>query len=65
VAISAIKPPSARAMEAHDSFSVEQAALSYNAQALCMCGRVVGIEPAVKEFLGFNLMKRAQLQRTV
>ncbi|KIY44667.1 hypothetical protein FISHEDRAFT_50912 [Fistulina hepatica ATCC 64428] len=56
VAISANKVPGIRAVTAHDSFSVERAVLSNNAQVLCMGQRVVGIELArrlVKEWLGY------------
>lgn len=44
-------------MTAHDSFSVERAILSNNAQVLCMGERVVGIELArrlVREWLGYR-----------
>ena len=46
VAISANKVPGIRAVTAHDSFSVERAVLSNNAQVLCMGERVIGIELA-------------------
>ena len=46
VAISANKVPGIRAVTAHDSFSVERAVLSNDAQVLCMGERVVGIELA-------------------
>ncbi|KAL9600299.1 MAG: hypothetical protein Q9219_003249 [cf. Caloplaca sp. 3 TL-2023] len=46
VAISANKVPGIRAVTAHDSFSVERAVLSNDAQVLCMGQRVVGIELA-------------------
>ncbi|KAF9026963.1 hypothetical protein BDZ89DRAFT_952586 [Hymenopellis radicata] len=46
VAISANKVPGIRAVTAHDSFSVERAVLSNNAQVLCMGQRVIGIELA-------------------
>ena len=46
VAISANKVPGIRAVTAHDSFSVERAVLSNNAQVLCMGERVVGVEVA-------------------
>lgn len=45
-----------RAVTAHDSFSVERAVLSNNAQVLCMGERVVGLELArrlAKEWLGY------------
>ncbi|KAL9024710.1 MAG: hypothetical protein Q9180_007829 [Flavoplaca navasiana] len=57
VAISANKVPGIRAVTAHDSFSVERAILSNNAQVLCMGQRVVGIELArrlAKEWLGYR-----------
>lgn len=56
VAISANKVPSIRAVTAHDSFSVERAVLSNDAQVLCMGQRVIGIELArrlAKEWLGY------------
>jgi ribose 5-phosphate isomerase B len=57
VAISANKVAGVRAVTAHDSFSVERAVLSNDAQVLCMGERVVGIELArrlAKEFLGYR-----------
>lgn len=57
VAISANKVPGIRAVTAHDSFSVERAVLSNNAQVLCMGERVVGIELArrlAKEWVGYQ-----------
>ena len=48
VAISANKVPGIRAVTAHDSFSVERAILSNDAQVLCMGERVVGLELARK-----------------
>jgi ribose 5-phosphate isomerase B len=56
VAISANKIRGIRAVTAHDSFSVERAVLSNNAQVLCMGERVVGLELArrlAKEWLGY------------
>jgi ribose 5-phosphate isomerase B len=56
VAISANKIRGVRAVTAHDSFSVERAVLSNNAQVLCMGERVVGLELArrlAKEWLGY------------
>ncbi|BEI92358.1 uncharacterized protein CcaverHIS019_0411780 [Cutaneotrichosporon cavernicola] len=56
VAISANKVPGIRAVTAHDSFSVERAILSNNAQVLCMGQRVIGIELArrlAREWLGY------------
>ncbi|KAL6154801.1 hypothetical protein ACJQWK_00693 [Exserohilum turcicum] len=57
VAIAANKVPGIRAVTAHDSFSVERAILSNDAQVLCMGERVVGIELArrlVREWLGYR-----------
>ncbi|GME34397.1 ribose 5-phosphate isomerase [Neofusicoccum parvum] len=57
VAISANKVPGVRAVTAHDSFSVERAILSNDAQVLCMGERVVGLELArrlAKEWLGYR-----------
>ena len=57
VAISANKVPGIRAVTAHDSFSVERAVLSNDAQVLCMGQRVVGIELArrlAKEWVGYT-----------
>ncbi|MFJ4224073.1 ribose-5-phosphate isomerase [Microbacterium sp. NPDC089695] len=57
VAIAANKVPGVRAVTAHDSFSVERAVLSNNAQVLTMGQRVVGIELArrlVREWLGYR-----------
>lgn len=46
VAISANKVPGVRAVTAHDSYSVERAVLSNNAQVLTFGQRVIGIELA-------------------
>ncbi|KAK7402517.1 D-erythrulose-4-phosphate isomerase 1 [Neonectria punicea] len=57
VAISANKVPGVRAVTAHDSFSVERAIMSNDAQVLCLGQRVIGIEVArrlVKEWLGYK-----------
>ncbi|OZJ04490.1 D-erythrulose-4-phosphate isomerase 1 [Bifiguratus adelaidae] len=57
VAISANKVRGVRAVTAHDSFSVERAVLSNNAQVLCMGQRVIGIELArrlVREWLTYQ-----------
>lgn len=57
VAISANKVPGIRAVTAHDSFSVERAVMSNDAQVFCMGQRVVGIELArrlAKEWLGYT-----------
>ncbi|KAB8360711.1 hypothetical protein FH972_024447 [Carpinus fangiana] len=56
VAISANKVRGIRAVTAHDSFSVERAVLSNDAQVLCMGERVIGLELArrlAKEWLGY------------
>lgn len=56
VAIAANKVRGVRAVTAHDSFSVERAVLSNNAQVLCMGERVVGLELArrlAREWLGY------------
>lgn len=57
VAISANKVVGVRAVTAHDSFSVERAVLSNNAQVLCMGERVIGLELAkrlVREWLHYR-----------
>jgi ribose 5-phosphate isomerase B len=57
VAIAANKVSGVRAVTAHDSFSVERAVLSNNAQVLCFGQRVVGIELArrlAKEWLTYT-----------
>jgi ribose 5-phosphate isomerase B len=46
VAIAANKVPGVRAANAHDSFSVERAVLSNNAQVLTFGQRVIGLELA-------------------
>jgi ribose 5-phosphate isomerase B len=57
VAISANKIKGIRAVTAHDSYSVERAVLSNNAQVLCMGERVVGLELArrlAREWLAYR-----------
>lgn len=57
VAIAANKVKGVRAVTAHDSFSVERAVLSNNAQVLCMGERVIGLELArrlAKEWVGYR-----------
>ena len=57
VAISANKVAGIRAVTAHDSYSVERAVLSNNAQVLTMGQRVIGIELArrlVREWLTYR-----------
>lgn len=56
VAIAANKVRGVRAVTAHDSFSVERAVLSNDAQVLCLGERVVGLELArrlAREWLGY------------
>jgi len=62
VAIAANKVSGVRAVTAHDSFSVERAVLSNNAQVLCFGQRVVGIELArrlAKEWLTYTFDERS------
>lgn len=57
MAISANKVPGIRAVTAHDSYSVERAILSNNAQVLCLGQRVIGLELArrlVHEWIGYE-----------
>jgi ribose 5-phosphate isomerase B len=57
VAIAANKVAGVRAATAHDSYSVERAVLSNNAQVLALGQRVIGIELAkrlVTEWLGYR-----------
>ncbi|KAF1960798.1 hypothetical protein CC80DRAFT_523108 [Byssothecium circinans] len=57
VAIAANKVPGIRAVTAHDSYSVERAVLSNDAQVLCMGERVVGLELCrrlAREWLGYR-----------
>lgn len=57
MAIAANKVPGIRAVTAHDSYSVERAVLSNNAQVLTMGQRVVGLELArrlAREWLGYT-----------
>jgi ribose 5-phosphate isomerase B len=57
VAISANKVHGIRAVTAHDSYSVERAVLSNNAQVLCFGERVIGLELArrlAKDWLGYR-----------
>jgi ribose 5-phosphate isomerase B len=57
VAISANKVPGVRAVTAHDSYSVERAIMSNDAQVLCLGQRVVGLELArrlTSEWLGYR-----------
>lgn len=68
VAIAANKVPGIRAVTAHDSFSVERAVLSNDAQVLCMGERVVGIELArrlVREWLGYRFDKASASAKKV
>ncbi|KIN08475.1 hypothetical protein OIDMADRAFT_187934 [Oidiodendron maius Zn] len=57
VSIAANKVPGIRAVTAHDSYSVERAVLSNDAQVLCLGQRVVGTELArrlVREWIGYR-----------
>lgn len=57
VAISANKVRGVRAVTAHDSYSVERAILSNDAQILCFGQRVIGLEVArrlLREWLGYR-----------
>lgn len=57
VAIAANKVPGIRAVTAHDSYSVERAVLSNDAQVLTMGQRVIGLELArrlVREWLDYR-----------
>lgn len=57
VAIAANKVPGVRAVTAHDSFSVERAVLSNNAQVLTFGQRVIGLELArrlAREWLTYH-----------
>lgn len=57
VAIAANKIAGVRAVTAHDSFSVERAVLSNDAQVLCLGQRVIAIELAkrlVREWLTYR-----------
>lgn len=68
VAISANKVPGIRAVTAHDSFSVERAILSNNAQVLCMGERVVGVEVArrlAKEWLDYRFDEKSASAKKV
>jgi ribose 5-phosphate isomerase B len=68
VAISANKVPGIRAVTAHDSFSVERAILSNDAQVLCMGERVIGLELArrlAKEWIGYRFDKTSASAKKV
>jgi ribose 5-phosphate isomerase B len=68
VAIAANKVTGIRAVTAHDSFSVERAVLSNDAQVLCMGQRVVGIELArrlAKEWLTYTFDPSSHSQANV
>src|SRR5690554_4013406 len=57
MAIAANKVPGIRAVTAHDSYSVERAILSNDAQVLALGERVIGLELArrlVREWLGYH-----------
>jgi ribose 5-phosphate isomerase B len=62
MAISANKVRGVRAVTAHDSYSVERAVLSNDAQVLCLGQRVVGIELArrlIREWLDYDFDERS------
>lgn len=62
VAISANKVRGIRAVTAHDSYSVERAILSNDAQVLCFGQRVIGLELArrlVSEWLSYRFDARS------
>lgn len=68
MAISANKVPGIRAVTAHDSFSVERAVLSNNAQVLTFGERVVGLELArrlAREWLGYTFDPNSSSARKV
>ncbi|MGM1028449.1 MAG: ribose-5-phosphate isomerase [Actinomycetota bacterium] len=68
VAIAANKVSGIRAVTAHDSYSVERAILSNDAQVLCMGQRVVGIELAKrlsKEWLTYTFDPSSHSQANV
>lgn len=68
VAIAANKVSGIRAVTAHDSYSVERAVLSNDAQVLCMGQRVVGIELAkrlAKEWLTYTFDPSSHSQANV
>jgi len=57
LAIAANKVPGIRAVTAHDSYSVERAVLSNNAQVLTFGQRVIGLELArrlLREWLSYQ-----------
>jgi ribose 5-phosphate isomerase B len=62
MAIAANKVPGVRAATAHDSYSVERAVLSNNAQVLAFGQRVIGIELArrlAREWLAYRFDDRS------
>ena len=68
VAISANKVRGVRAVTAHDSFSVERAVLSNDAQVLCLGQRVIGLELArrlAREWLGYTFDPESSSQPKV
>jgi ribose 5-phosphate isomerase B len=68
VAIAANKVPGIRAVTAHDSYSVERAILSNNAQVLALGQRVIGLELAKKlvtEWLGYRFDPNSPSARKV
>jgi ribose 5-phosphate isomerase B len=68
VAISANKVTGIRAVTAHDSFSVERAVLSNDAQVLCLGQRVIGLELArrlVREWLEYRFDPVSSLEKAL
>lgn len=68
MAISANKVPGVRAVTAHDSYSVERAVLSNDAQVLALGQRVIGLELArklVDEWLGHRFDPASNSARKV
>lgn len=68
MAISANKVPGVRAVTAHDSYSVERAVLSNDAQVLAIGERVIGLELAkrlVTEWLGYRFNPASASARKV
>ena len=68
VAISANKVTGIRAVTAHDSFSVERAVLSNDAQVLCLGQRVIGLELArrlVREWLEYRFDPVSGLEKAL
>lgn len=68
MAIAANKVPGVRAVSAHDSYSVERAVLSNDAQVLALGQRVVGLELArrlAREWLGYTFDRSSRSAQKV